>query len=286
MIAKTLKITFIFLYFLPAISGVYGQNTIDGKQVEVALRMVGHQILLDANDSTSRVLPIIKEDKSYRISFDAEFDFEPANLVAAVDSIIRETGLVKSFIVEVEECETRETVYSFKVNELERSDIIPCLGRIQPKGCYSLLFTIISLKETNGLYTGSNLTLYISSIVLIGLLLMVLYLLRKKKRKLADPDLIPLGAYFFDKKNTELIIEHQRIELTSKEADLLLLLYNAANTTVERDVILNMIWGDEGNYVGRTLDVFISKLRKKLEFDAEVKIVNIRGVGYKLVMND
>ena len=63
------------------------------------------------------------------------------------------------------------------------------------------------------------------------------------------------------------------------------MLYNAANTTVERDVILNMVWGDEGDYIGRTVDVFISKLRKKLEFDSKVKIVNVRGVGYKLIMD-
>ena len=97
--------------------------------------------------------------------------------------------------------------------------------------------------------------------------------------------MISLGAYHFDKQNTELIIDHQKIELTTKEADLLLLLYNAANTTVERDVILNMVWGDEGDYIGRTVDVFISKLRKKLEFDSKVKIVNVRGVGYKLIMD-
>ena len=54
---------------------------------------------------------------------------------------------------------------------------------------------------------------------------------------------------------------------------------------MERDVILNMVWGDEGDYIGRTVDVFISKLRKKLEFDSKVKIVNVRGVGYKLVMD-
>jgi DNA-binding response OmpR family regulator len=54
---------------------------------------------------------------------------------------------------------------------------------------------------------------------------------------------------------------------------------------VERDEILNKVWGDDGDYVGRTLDVFISKLRKKLEADACVKIVNIRGVGYKLVVD-
>ena len=85
--------------------------------------------------------------------------------------------------------------------------------------------------------------------------------------------------------NTELLINHKRIELTSKEADLLLLLYNMVNTTVEREVILNKVWGDQGDYVGRTLDVFISKLRKKLEADSSVKITNIRGVGYKLVMD-
>ncbi len=116
--------------------------------------------------------------------------------------------------------------------------------------------------------------------------LMVSFFLWKRRNKsTGDPNLIPLGEYHFDKRNTELLIEHQRIELTGKEADLLLLLYNAVNTTVEREVILNMVWGDEGDYVGRTLDVFISKLRKKLKADSSVKIVNIRGVGYKLVMD-
>jgi DNA-binding response OmpR family regulator len=83
-----------------------------------------------------------------------------------------------------------------------------------------------------------------------------------------------------------LSFEDKIIELTSKEADLLFLLYSAANNTLERKVILNTVWGDEGDYVGRTLDVFISKLRKKLEADSNLKIVNIHGVGYKFVMND
>ncbi|MEM9650383.1 MAG: winged helix-turn-helix domain-containing protein, partial [Bacteroidota bacterium] len=99
-----------------------------------------------------------------------------------------------------------------------------------------------------------------------------------------DPNMISLGEYRFDKRNTELVLGNQRTELTGKEADLLLLLYKAANTSVAREVILNKVWGDQGDYVGRTLDVFISKLRKKFEADPKVKIVNIRGVGYKLVI--
>ena len=127
---------------------------------------------------------------------------------------------------------------------------------------------------------------YVIIIVLFVLVTVVVLFLRKRRNKSTiDLNLIPLGEYHFDKRNTALLIEEQRIELTSKEADLLLLLYNSANTTVERELILNRVWGDEGDYVGRTLDVFISKLRKKLEFDSKVKIVNIRGIGYKLVMD-
>ena len=200
--------------------------------------------------------------------------------------------------MEVEKCETWEVVYSFKMDDLEKSDIIPCKTRIQPNDCYSLLFTLIEARATNtallnvtpdpsnGSKAYRSQAYYIIIVLLIVLISVVFFFQWKRKNKSTlDPNLIPLGEYQFDKRNTELLMEHQIIELTSKEADLLLLLYNAVNTTVEREVILNMVWGDEGDYVGRTLDVFISKLRKKLEFDSKVKIVNIRGVGYKLVMD-
>ncbi len=266
--------------------------------IEVSLRMIGHQVLLSSNDSTSRVLPITKENNRYRIQFESAFEFKPEELVLTVDRVVKETSMANSYIVEVEKCETGEVVYSFKMDDLDKSDIIPCQGRVQPKSCYSLLFTMIEPRFANtALLTGTpdslNGTNAESSkvtygiIVALSVLLVVVFFLLWKRRKKSriDPNLISIGAYHFDKRNTELLIKDQKIELTSKEADLLLLLYTDANTTVEREVILNMVWGDEGGYVGRTLDVFISKLRKKLEFDSKVKIVNIRGVGYKLVLD-
>lgn len=201
-------------------------------------------------------------------------------------------------MVEVERCETREVVYSFKMDDAEHMDIVPCGGRVQPKSCYMLLFTVLEAQQANNTLSADELSfinrppsrttrlLYILFGVLLVLGIRILFFwMKRRKRSESDPNIISLGAYRFDKRNTELLIKEERIELTSKEADLLLLLYNAANTTVERETILNRVWGDEGDYVGRTLDVFISKLRKKLEFDSKVKIVNIRGVGYKLVMN-
>ena len=274
------------------------QKTESEQHIEVALRMIGHQVLLRSADSTSRILPIVKENDRYRIQFESPFEFTPEELVATVDSVVRETGMANSYIVEVEKCDTREVVYSFKIDDLEKLDIIPCRERVQPKSCYSLLFTLIETKTTDtalltgatNLSNGSNAETSVVTygiIVALSVLLVVVFFLlwKRRNRSRIDPNLIPIGAYQFDKRNTELLIQDQRIELTSKEADLLLLLYTDANTTVEREVILNLVWGDEGGYVGRTLDVFISKLRKKLEFDSKVKIVNIRGVGYKLVMD-
>jgi DNA-binding response OmpR family regulator len=110
------------------------------------------------------------------------------------------------------------------------------------------------------------------------------YAVRRKNPVETDPNLILIGASQFDKRHMVLSFENKKVTLSNKEAELLSLLHASANKPVERDVILQRVWGDEGDYVGRTLDVFISKLRKKLEADASVKIVNIRSVGYKLIM--
>ena len=83
-----------------------------------------------------------------------------------------------------------------------------------------------------------------------------------------------------------LIRQEKTIELTSKESDLLNLLYESVNNTVDRETILNKVWGDEGDYVGRTLDVYVSKLRKKLENDSTIQLKNIRGIGYKLIVDN
>jgi DNA-binding response OmpR family regulator len=76
----------------------------------------------------------------------------------------------------------------------------------------------------------------------------------------------------------------QKTELSAKESDLLEFLAKHLNQRVEKDKILKAVWGDDGDYVGRTLDVFISKLRKKLAADNSIRIVNIRGIGYQLVV--
>ncbi len=301
MFLNSVKIISLLLLSLNMFSSsLHAQDQIDEKHIEVSLRMIGHQVLLNANDSISLVLPISKEKEQYKLSFDTEFEFNPEEMVATIDQIIKDTKLAKGYVLEVENCQSGEVVYSYKMSELEDDDIIPCKTRDQPIACYNLLFTLLNPKkmqigdsESNleiASSSGSNLVFYLSLSLIFILLAVFLRKKRKalaiddKKELVADTHFISLGNFQFDQINTALILNEQRIELTGKESNLLSLLNDSVNNTVERDVILNVVWGDEGDYIGRTLDVFISKLRKKLEGDDSVKIINTRGVGYRLVI--
>jgi hypothetical protein len=286
-------ISLLLIIFLST-SQITGQGQ-EEKHIEVALRMIGHQLLLEIGDSTSRVLPIVHENDQYSVRFESEFELNPDQLVSIVNKVMEESKFPKGYFVEVEQCETGEIVYSYEIVPVDDNAMIPCRGRDLPKSCYSLLFTLkdpekesmaaagISSESDDDQSSRRLSSLFLVLPVLIGGIF--LFLWNRKKIVSSNPDVYPLGKFRFDKRHSELIMDEQRIELSSKEADLLYLLHNGVNTTIEREVILNIVWKDEGDYVGRTLDVFISKLRKKLEADPAIKIVNIRGIGYKLVVD-
>jgi hypothetical protein len=91
-----------------------------------------------------------------------------------------------------------------------------------------------------------------------------------------------LGKYTFDTKNLKLIFEEKSLELTRREADLLEFLVKHKNETLSRDKILIAIWGDDDYFKGRSLDVFITRLRKYLAQDPSIKLSNVHGVGFRL----
>lgn len=93
---------------------------------------------------------------------------------------------------------------------------------------------------------------------------------------------IQLGDYLFDTLNYQL--KHPKFEktLTKKEAQILKILCKFKNQVVPRDMVLNAVWGQDDYFVGRSLDVFITKLRKYFKEDDSIQICNIHGVGFKL----
>jgi len=91
-----------------------------------------------------------------------------------------------------------------------------------------------------------------------------------------------LGSMSFDAVTRKLMINEKTIDLTKTETRILRIFALTPNEDIERSRLQKEIWEDEGVIVGRSLDMFISKLRKKLEHDPTIKIAVIRGKGYKL----
>ncbi len=92
-----------------------------------------------------------------------------------------------------------------------------------------------------------------------------------------------IGSYSFDTQKQILSRGDQSTKLTTKENDLLKLLCENANEVLQRDYALNEIWHADTFFVARSMDVYITKLRKHLKDDEDVEIINIHGKGYKLL---
>lgn len=93
-----------------------------------------------------------------------------------------------------------------------------------------------------------------------------------------------IGRYFMDYQFQKLSLDGVEQKLTAREAELLRFLYLHRNDLIKREYILMEIWGDDDYYKGRSLDVFISRLRKYLKADPNIQIINVHATGFKFVV--
>ncbi|SKB85798.1 DNA-binding response regulator, OmpR family, contains REC and winged-helix (wHTH) domain [Sphingobacterium nematocida] len=106
---------------------------------------------------------------------------------------------------------------------------------------------------------------------------------KDKEEDLADK--FEIGGYFFDYTSQVISYKGQQQKLSTKEAELLRLLCLKKNDVLTREEALIKIWHDDNYFTGRSMDVFLSKLRKYLKEDPNVEIVNVHGKGYKLLVS-
>ena len=95
-----------------------------------------------------------------------------------------------------------------------------------------------------------------------------------------------VGRYEFDHTYQVLRLGKKEKKLTSMEADLLKYLCDNLNQTLDRKAVLQKLWGDDNFFNARSMDVFITKLRRYLKEDSNIEIINVRGKGYKLLVLD
>ena len=97
-------------------------------------------------------------------------------------------------------------------------------------------------------------------------------------------ELLKIGDYTFNFPKQKLQFKNEtHVQLTHREAHLLFHLIKNKNAVLDRSVILNKLWGNDDFFSARSMDVFITKLRKKLNKDETIQIINVRGFGYKLI---
>ncbi len=272
----------IIVILISAVASMNKNNEIPANHIEVVLRDIGHQLLLTAKDSTSRVLPVKKlNETTYQISFQNNVGFISDTLINLVQRTFQKNGLAKDYIVNLRNCKKEETVFAFEINS-QGGDLTPCKGRTLETGCY--LIEIDLLKKNTFNY-------FLLMLLIIPLSIAGFYVkntFRKTATKesiIVNNDYIRLGNFRFYPDNNALTIEQKNITLSEKETKALKIFAENINQIVEREKLMKEIWEDEGIVViSRNVDVLVSKLRKKLSDDNSIKFVNVHGRGYKFII--
>ena len=147
-----------------------------------------------------------------------------------------------------------------------------------------IFLTAKSLKEDRikGLKLGAD--DYITKPFSIEELLLKIQVFLKRKYIAGEQESkhLRIGKYELDTDNLQLKLGNDSSQMTKKEAELLKLLIQNKNKIIERSTILERVWGENDYFMGRSMDVFISRLRKYLKEDIDISIENIHGVGFRL----
>mgnify|MGYP003617261851 FL=1 len=186
---------------------------------------------------------------------------------------------VTDYVVNVINCDNSSVAYGYVISKNKKEDILACVGRKQPIACYK-----INIKFKPSDVVTANYRYYLVGLAFLLLIGFIFWKLKPKKELPKDLSnkQFTFGSVVFDAQKRQLEINNETIDLTATETRLLLIFASSPNETIERSRLQKEIWEDEGVIVGRSLDMFISKLRKKLELDPNINIVVVRGKGYKL----
>ena len=126
----------ILVILISAVASSSKKNEIPENHLEVVLRDIGHQLLLSAKDSSSRVLPVKKlNENTYQVSFQHDFGFISDTLINLVQQTFQKNALANNYIVNLRNCKQNETVFAFEINS-HTGDLTPCRGRALEVGCY------------------------------------------------------------------------------------------------------------------------------------------------------
>lgn len=266
-----------------SLAGKGTNATFEDAQKLLQFRRIGHELLLSAGDNSSRVMPIEKiSNNEFRIEFEKSFAFVPDSLVSVISRVINPVLQKTHYIVNVSDVQSKEVIYSFGWPSMQEN--IPCRTRLVPEGKYAL--NVLLSSEPSAINPSRSNTIPVVVTALMSLFL-GFFAWRFTRKKPAPAETIhatfkSIGKFRFYAGQHLLMVDDTSIELTSKETKLLRIFSDSPNEVIDRNQLLKEGWEDEGVITGRSLDMYVSKLRKKLQQDPSVSIINVHGRGYRL----
>lgn len=274
-----------------AFAGVYSANKKDdgfeNSRNGILLRRIGHNLLRSSGDDTSRVMPIQQFSPTwFRIRFEHQLSILPDSIIGIVNTSLSTGTLPGDYTVNVVDCDAKEIVYGFTVATAASNNAMPCKGRPLPTGCY---YIDLRFSQAGAINQQKSIG-YIIAAIAGGILIGAFAWNKKRKKNTILPEevvagnngRIKIGQYDFYFEQHCIEWQNVKTTLTNKESKLLYIFAASINEVIDRNTLQQEVWGNEGVIVTRSLDMFVSKLRKKLQADPSVKIVNFPGKGYKL----
>lgn len=279
------------------------------QQVNLAMRQAADRLFDLAGDKTSMIPPVEEVSPGeYLLRLENNFAYD--SLPAFLEGALAQLGIDEPYYVTMNDCLNNLLMLGYS-QEAIKDGQVPCNGREQKAGCYNLsvvfpdrrkgaasnnwAWAALALGAVAAFSAGyfykksknkdplSNESVALASsgqdpakegVQTLGIL--------PPKEKTPSTPLLRFANTEFDPANQFVQIGDIRQPLTFRESKLLHFFVQNVNQVLERDAILAAVWEDEGIIVGRSLDVFVSRLRKILQKDASVKIANVHGVGYRL----
>ncbi|NOT37124.1 MAG: response regulator transcription factor [Saprospiraceae bacterium] len=253
-------------------------------KINLAIRRSIDQMLRANNDSTSQI-PIIHQIndttwKTESISF-LDYNKFPTLLQQSLELY----NIKNSYQVAIRSCNYKEIFLGYISFDLNNTSPIPCQGRSRNDDCQ-----IIEIQFTSNNFIDSKSKykhLYYVVPIFIIFAGLIIVLTRKRQSiletKIQKPkNFLHFGQTKLDIETHQLICKNKIQKLTYREAKLLQYFVENQGKIIDREMLLQKVWGDEGIQVSRSLDVFVSRLRKFLQADQELQIATIHGVGYRL----
>jgi len=303
-------------FVLPAIFGIFvlllsqavstNPTARNEEQINLALRYSAHRLLTIAGDRSSRIPPVEHPEKGTWV-VRLEHNFEYDSLPSVLQRAFATHKVVGDYNVAVLNCNTDDLMLGYTNSLFKTGEEIPCGGREQNAGCYDLRVTFLDnapapgwVKDLSFLFAFLGLALLFYSAYHLFKILKVRHLNQKlnDEKSHAAPEIrtfqeaannqspLRFGRSSLHISNQKLLVNGIEKDLTYRESKLLQLFCRHSNQLLERDQILKSVWEDEGIIVGRSVDVFVSRLRKLLKEDETIRIASVHGVGYRMEIQE